>query len=85
MNTFHLQIVTPHGLMYDDEAVSIVVRTINGDVGIMKGHSAYMSPVNKGKIRVKSTDDVREAECDNGFISVTGEVTRLVTDGFRWI
>ena len=38
MNTFHLQIVTPDGLMFDGDAEKLLVRTTEGDVGIMSGH-----------------------------------------------
>ncbi len=45
MNTFHLQIVTPDGLMFDGDAEKLLVRTTEGDVGIMSGHCDYVTPV----------------------------------------
>ena len=44
MNTFHLQIVTPDGLMFDGDAEKLLVRTTEGDVGIMSGHCDYVTP-----------------------------------------
>ena len=41
MNTFHLQIVTPDGLMFDGDAEKLLVRTTEGDVGIMSGPVSY--------------------------------------------
>ena len=56
MNTFHLQIVTPDGLMFDGQAQRVLVRTTEGDVGIMSGHSDYVSPVATGETRVTMED-----------------------------
>jgi len=35
MTPFHLKIVTPDGLIYDGQAEELLVRTTNGDVGII--------------------------------------------------
>ena len=52
MNTFHLQIVTPDGLMFDGDAEKLLVRTTEGDVGIMSGHCDYVTPVDTGMAKV---------------------------------
>ena len=39
MSEFHLSIVTPERMFFDGEAERVVVRTISGDVGILKGHA----------------------------------------------
>ena len=59
MNTFHLQIVTPDGLMFDGDAEKLLVRTTEGDVGIMSGHCDYVTPVDTGEARVTTN-------CKNG-------------------
>lgn len=85
MNTFHLQIVTPDGLMFDGQAQRVLVRTTEGDVGIMSGHSDYVSPVATGEARVTMEDgSVRNAACSGGLISVRRDVTRIVASTFEW-
>jgi len=85
MNTFHLQIVTPDGLVFDGQVVRILVRTTEGDVGIMKGHSAYVSPVDTGVARVTMENgDIKNAACSGGLISVKDGITRLVASTFEW-
>ena len=66
MNTFHLQIVTPDGLMFDGDAEKLLVRTTEGDVGIMSGHCDYVTPVDTGVARVTTNGDVfgRTFECE---------------------
>lgn len=85
MSTFHLQIVTPDGLLFDGQAEKIIVRTIEGDVCILSGHLEYMSPVSTGEAKITLEDGkVRLAACSGGLISVRKDITRLVADTFEW-
>lgn len=85
MSTFHLQIVTPDGLMFDGKSQRIIVRTTEGDVGIMKGHSDYLSPISVGRMSVKMEDgELKNAACSGGILSVKGGITRVVADTFEW-
>ena len=49
MNKFKLQIVTPDGLVFDDEVENIILRTVNGDVGILAHHADYVASLEIGK------------------------------------
>ncbi len=85
MNTFKLQIVTPEGLMADDEVCSVAVRTAAGDVGILAGHADYVAPVNKGIAKITDKNgSIRTAECSGGLISVKGGIVRVVAEKFTW-
>lgn len=85
MNTFQLQIVTPKGLMAEEEAQSLTVRTTAGDVGILAGHADYVAPVAKGLAKITDKNGkVRTAECNGGLVSVKNGTVRLVADEFEW-
>lgn len=58
MAEFRLQIVTPGGLEFDDNVENLIVRAVNGDVGILARHADYVVPLEIGTARVKKT-----AEC----------------------
>ena len=49
MATFHLQIVTPDRMVFDGEAQSIILRTINGDICILANHIDYAAPLGIGE------------------------------------
>ena len=84
-NTFHLQIVTPDGLAFDGETESLIVKTTQGDVGILSGHADYFAAISVGRIRVKNPDgSYRKAAVNGGFLRVTKEVTRVVATSFEW-
>lgn len=85
MDTFHLQIVTPDGLMFDGAAQRLLVRTTEGDVGILASHADYVSPVATGVARVTTeSGDTKAAACSGGLVSVKKGVTRLAADTFEW-
>lgn len=85
MNTFHLQIVTPEGMFFDGQAEKIIVRTIEGDVCVLGGHSDYVAPVATGQARVTTENgDTKTAQCSGGLLSVKKRVTRLVANTFEW-
>jgi F-type H+-transporting ATPase subunit epsilon len=85
MNTFHLQIVTPDGLIFDGQVGRIIVRTTEGDVGILSGHADYVTPLDTGMARITMEDgEVKTAACSGGLLSVKGGITRLVGNTFEW-
>ena len=85
MNTFHLQIVTPDGLMFDGMAEKALVRTTEGDVGILANHADYVTPVATGIARVTlEGGTTRIAACSGGLLSVKKGITRIAADTFEW-
>ena len=84
MKPFHLTIVTPYGKIYDGQAESLTVRTIDGDVGILAGHIDYLTALGMGLSKVIIEGKTRRAACIGGMLSVShGEVT-LVATTFEW-
>lgn len=82
---FKLEIVTPDGLLYDGEARKIILRTTEGDVGILPRHSDYVAPLSIGVAKVYTEDNtLRLAACSGGMVSVTGGVVRVVASTFEW-
>ena len=84
MNEFKLQIVTPDGLMYDKDAQKIIVRTTEGDVGIMARHINYVTPLSIGVARIFTAEGERKAACAGGMLSVTDNIVRIVAETFEW-
>ena len=84
MNEFDLQIVTPDGLMYDGKAQKIIVRTTEGDVGILAKHINYVAALSIGVARVFTAEGERKAACAGGMLSVTDGVVRVAASTFEW-
>ena len=84
MKEFHLQIVTPDGLVFDGQAGQLSVRSIDGDVAILAGHIPYVTALKEGECRVYVGDEIKKANCSGGLLTVTKEDVRLVSSDFDW-
>ncbi len=81
---FHLKIVTPQGNVFDNEIEGIILRTTEGDIGILKGHAGQVSAIKAGRVKVNTPDGVKYGAASEGFIRVNKEETRLVVTTFEW-
>ena len=80
MRDFHLRIVTPDGLVYDGEAKSLLVRTDDGDVEFLAGHTDYFAHLGIGRARIIIGDAEKFASANGGVVSISGgEVTVAAT------
>ena len=85
MATFHLQIVTPDRMVYDGQAESMIVRTLNGDVCILARHIDYAAPLGTGEARMTDAEgETRVAACSGGMIGVDNGEVRVMATTFEW-
>ena len=84
MKAFHLQIVTPDGLVYDGDAGQLSVRSIDGDIAILAGHIPYVTALKDGDCKVYIDDEIKKARCTGGLLTVTKDIVRLVSSDFEW-
>jgi F-type H+-transporting ATPase subunit epsilon len=84
--TLHVELLMPDRSLWSGEAGMIIAKTIDGDIGIMPGHSpvfGILSPGSLVRIREVPGDDspgdaVRAAVRD-GFLSVTNDRVSILT------
>lgn len=81
---FQLEIVTPDRVFYDDEVEMVIVRTKEGDKGILNDHILMASEVSVGRIKIKKEGKVREAAVAEGFVKVDLGKTTILTDAAEW-
>lgn len=84
MAEFHLQIVTPDGLIFDGGAESLHVRADTGDIEIMRGHEDYFSTLGTGRARLTTKEGSQYASASGGFLSVRGGEVKLVCTTFEF-
>ena len=89
MAEFHLQIVTPDGLVFDGNATGITVNTDQGEVGILARHADFFAPVSTGRAFIRTDDDALRnysglASVSGGFISVKDGEVKLVATTFEF-
>ncbi|MBO5879061.1 MAG: ATP synthase F1 subunit epsilon [Clostridia bacterium] len=84
MKEFHLQIVTPDGIVFDAAAESLLARTECGDVEILAGHTDLFASLGIGRARIKTADGIKNASSAGGFLSVSGGEVKLVATTFEF-
>ena len=84
MTSFPLKIVTPDGLVYDGPADEIVVRTTNGDLGILAGHTNLVAPLGQGRCAIHIDGKRRFAACIGGMVTVMQGNVTLIPTTFEW-
>ena len=83
-NPFGLEIVTPDKVFYKGTAEMVVVRTTEGDIGILHNHTPYVAGLSIGKLSVKQDGKFIEAAIAGGFIQVEKEKTTILTEAAEW-
>lgn len=76
---FKFKLVTPEGIKIDEDVEMIIVRTISGDRGILKGHIPFVSPVKKSTLKYKIAGSYKEVEIEEGFLKVSDNGSVVIT------
>lgn len=84
MKEFHLEIVTPDGLVFDGMIESLLVQTNDGIVEFLAGHIDYFTTLGTGKARIKSNGKDRLAAVSGGFVTITNGEAKLVAITFEF-
>lgn len=83
-SNFTLKIVTPDRKFFEGEVEMIIARGIEGDMGILKNHTPFVTPLGIGKIKIKQNGKTKEAAIASGYMEVTKEKTTIVADSAEW-
>ncbi len=85
MDELTLKICTTDGVAFDDAVKDVTLRSVVGDVCIMKNHANYMTAIDYGKVKINTTDDrTLIAACTEGFLSVSDNTARLIATTFEF-
>ena len=71
MESIHLEVVTPMGMIYDGEANAVVLPGSEGEFGVLKGHALLVSSLKAGVIDIQKENDKHELiAIDSGYAEV---------------
>ncbi|MGX8796376.1 F0F1 ATP synthase subunit epsilon [Fusibacter sp. JL298sf-3] len=83
---FMLEVVTPDRVMYSDETPMVIVRTTEGDTGILYDHEPLVAPLKIGSLRVKDdSGNFKWAACSSGFVTVDQSGVKVIVDSAEWV
>lgn len=84
MAGFMLEIVTPDRKFFEEEVDMVIVRGVEGDLGILKGRAPLVTPLDIGKIKIKQDGKIRIAAIAGGYVEVGNEKTTIISDAAEW-
>ncbi len=80
MAVLQVEVVSADGIAWGGEALSVIARTVEGDVGVMPGHEPFLAILVPCAAEVLTADGHREVVAvDGGFISVADNRVSLLS------
>lgn len=75
-----LEIVTPDARVYSDTIDSVVIPTVEGEVGILPGHIALLAQIENGELRVTKGNALQLLAVSGGFVEVEGDRVHVLAE-----
>ncbi|RPI22726.1 MAG: F0F1 ATP synthase subunit epsilon [Actinobacteria bacterium] len=77
---FHVDVVTPEGIIWSGEATLVAARTTEGDIGILADHQPTMAALATGAVTIHHQGGVTTAGIHGGFLQIFRNSVTLLTD-----
>ncbi|MBQ8906548.1 MAG: ATP synthase F1 subunit epsilon [Ruminococcus sp.] len=84
MSVFHLKIVTPDKVFFDGEAERVILRTSEGDIGILAHHEPYVATLPSGPVTIRVNGEDKLAALSTGVLKVSADVTTILAIAMEW-
>lgn len=75
-----LEIVTPEAKVYSDTIDSVVIPTVEGEIGVLPGHIPLLTQVEHGELRVAKGSETRSLAVSGGFAQIEGDKVRVLAE-----
>lgn len=75
-----LEIVTPEAKVYSDTIDSVVVPTVEGEIGVLPGHIPLLTQVEHGELRVTKGNVTQWLAVGGGFAQIDGDRVRVLAE-----
>ena len=75
-----LEIVTPKARVFSDTIDTVVIPTVDGEIGILPGHIPLLTQVQDGELRVTKGTVVSFLAVGGGFAQVSGDKVSILAE-----
>ncbi|MCD8090710.1 MAG: ATP synthase F1 subunit epsilon [Clostridiales bacterium] len=83
-NKLHLRVVTPTGQFYDGSCDMVIMKTIDGDTGVLYGHQPLTTILDLGCLRILDEGSEKKSTLMGGFAKVNSEGLTIISDAAEW-
>ena len=82
---FTLKIITPEKIFFEGETSQVIVRTSEGDIGILANHISLVADLPSGPVKIKlENGDWHTAAVSTGLIKVGGNKVSIFANAVEW-
>lgn len=83
-DSIRVEVVSAEGMTWEGDALSVIARTTEGDIGILPHHEPFLAALVPGVVEILSVEGLREViALDDGFISVADNRVSLLSSFAR--
>lgn len=75
-----VELVAADRRVWEGEATQVSARSIDGDLGILPGHTPILCVLAEGEVRINTGGSWRSATVDGGFLSVDHDRVTIVAE-----
>jgi F-type H+-transporting ATPase subunit epsilon len=75
-----LEIVTPESRVYADTVDTVVIPTVEGEIGVLPGHIPLLTQVDHGELRVTKGNTTVFLAVGGGFAQVSGDKISVLAE-----
>ena len=83
-NKIKLIVVTPYKTFFEDKADIVVVPSIDGELGVMCGHSPLVVALKPGICKIITGDETLHFSCSEGYAEIGHKVALVVCNSAEW-
>ena len=75
-----LEIVTPESRVYSDTVDTVVIPTVEGEIGVLPGHLPLLTQVDSGELLVTKGSSTEFLAVSGGFAQISGDKISVLAE-----
>ena len=80
-DNLQVELVAADRTVWSGEATMVIARTVEGDVGVLRGHAPMLSLLTEAVVEISDVEgDVVIAAVDGGFLSVANDRVSILSE-----
>ncbi|MCR5529343.1 MAG: ATP synthase F1 subunit epsilon [Saccharofermentans sp.] len=83
-NKVRLTVVTPYKNFIDEDVTSIILPSLDGEIGVMAGHTPLVLALRPGIVTVRDGDEIRHFTVSEGYSEVGTDLVLVICNAAEW-
>jgi F-type H+-transporting ATPase subunit epsilon len=75
-----VELVAADRTVWSGPASTVIARTVEGDLGVLRGHAPLLSLLSAGVVEITGEEETVVAAVDGGFLSVAGDRVSILSE-----